>query len=198
MQTQTAVSTTTTAAVTATALRCATALKAGRDIAVSLAADLVPLVAEEGSPKDAGAALKAAWASLNEKQGDLPARLLVDACHLGGISRADVSALVYATKAVTRQRVSQLVAVIYDGDKSKNKGKAAKGGKTDKAEKSPAPEGGKSESQDGLDSLVADAPKAAPKAAPTVEDILALIADLPAITQADASRLAAALKAKLA
>lgn len=181
----------------AVAVRMAGGLRTGRDITVGLAADVTLLVAAHPTAKDAGTALRAAWASLNEKADALPIRMLVEACYLAGITRADASPLCNAVKAVAKQRVSQLVAVIYDGNKAANKGKPAKGGKADKADKA-APKGGKSESQDGLDQLVETAPKAAPKAAPTVEDVLALIAELPALTAADASRIAVALKGKLA
>lgn len=182
------------------AARMATQLRAGRDITVGLAADVVILVTHHATPKDAGAALKAAWETAGEKTDTLPIRMLVEACYLAGVTRADASPLLNAVKAATKQRVSQLLAVVYDGDKSKNKGKATKGGKADKATKADkaAPEGGKTESQDGLDSLSREAAKAAPKAAPTVDDILALIAELPALTAADAARIAVALKGKLA
>jgi len=104
--------------------------------------------------------------------GSKPIRLLIEACMATNMERKDISALVNATEIVSKQRVSQLLAVIIDGDKSKNKG-----GK-DKASK-------EGDGQGGLDK------------APSFAAILEAIKALPSITQVEAETAAALLASKI-
>lgn len=119
--------------------------------------------------KKVGAAIGTEWYKVGaDVNGSKPIRLLIEACMATNMERKDISALVNATEIVSKQRVSQLLAVIIDGDKSKNKGSK------DKASK----EGG---GQGGLD----------------FDSILAAIKALPSITQAQAETAAALLASKI-
>lgn len=62
-----------------------------------------------------------------------PIRILAEAVYeVNGVTRKDASVLLNATGLVTKQRVAQILAVVFDGDKSKNKGKTpAKEAKTE-------------------------------------------------------------------
>lgn len=133
-------------------------------------------------PKAIGQEVGKVWKE-SHKDSVLPIRILADAAVAAGMPRADISALLNSTKVVSKQRTSQLLAVVVDGDKSKNKGKPSKSAKADK--------GG----QDGLD-LTPKADK--PTKSVTVDDVLAIIGKLPSLTQPDAERVVAALREKLA
>lgn len=72
----------------------------------------------------AGAAIGKAWQAIGaEVNGGCVARNLVAGCFNTNMERADCLKLANAAGIVTRQRISQLVAGVYDGDNSKNCGK---------------------------------------------------------------------------
>lgn len=125
--------------------------------------------------KAAGQALAIAWAEIG---GDVLAshatRHLVEACYATTMDRKSASKFLNGVGLVSKQRIAQLLSVVYDGDKSKNKG--------NKAEK-----GGGEKSQDGLD-----------KSGFTFEQILAAIKSLPSITKEQAQVAAATLASKIA
>lgn len=102
-----------------------------------------------------------------------PTRYIVSACYEADMSKEETNSLINALRKkgkveTSRQRQSQLTAVVFDGDKSKNKGKPS--GKKAADVKTPL----------------------------TVADIIKSIKALPSLTAADASALATAIKAKLA
>jgi hypothetical protein len=107
--------------------------------------------------------------------GSKPIRLLIEACMATNMERKDISALVNATEIVSKQRVSQLLAVIVDGDKSKNKGSKDK----------PSKEG---TGQGGLDK----------SEIPSWDAILKAIKAQPSLTKAQAEEAAALLASKIA
>lgn len=148
---------------------------------LAIAATIATLCQESGENyKQAGEAFGNAWHAIGANvEGGRPCRVIVEACFQTNLDRAAVLKFVNGAALVTKQRVSQLVAVVYDGDKSKNKGKA------------------KSESQDVLTGEESDSGDKNP-APVTVAQILTLIQALPSVTKAEASQLAIAIKAKLA
>ena len=119
--------------------------------------------------KKVGAVIGDEWYKVGaDVNGSKPIRLLIEACMATNMERKDISALVNATEIVSKQRVSQLLAVIVDGDKSKNKGGKDK----------PSKEGA---GQGGLD----------------FNAILNAIKALPSITQVEAETAAALLASKI-
>lgn len=106
-----------------------------------------------------------------------PTRYIVSACYEADMSKDETNSLINALRKkgkveASRQRQSQLTAVVFDGDTSKNKGN-----------KRNKPSGKKA---------------AGVKATLTVADIIAAVKALPSLTAADASLIATAIKAKLA
>lgn len=124
--------------------------------------------------KVAGQALALAWSKIGGGVNDSQAtRHLVEACHGTSMEKKSASKFLNAMDLVSKQRISQLLAVVYDGDKSKNNGnKKAEG----------------EESQEGLDK----------SAGFTFEQILAAIKTLPSITKEQAQIAAATLASKIA
>lgn len=126
----------------------------------------------ENDFKKAGEALAIAWARIG---GDIPSaqstRQLVEACHGTTMAKKEASKFLNAMALVSKQRVSQLLSVVYDGDASKNRGNT-------KDEKS----------QDGLDKGKGF----------TFEQILAAIGSLQSITKEQAQAAAQALASKIA
>lgn len=119
--------------------------------------------------KKVGSLIGDEWYKIGaDVNGSAPVRLLIEACMATNMERKDISALVNATEIVSKQRVSQLLAVIVDGDKSKNKGSKDK----------PSKEGA---GQGGLDFTA----------------ILNAIKALPSITQVEAETAAALLASKI-
>jgi hypothetical protein len=119
--------------------------------------------------KKVGSLIGDEWYKIGaDVNGSKPIRLLIEACMATNMERKDISALVNATEIVSKQRVSQLLAVIIDGDKSKNKGSKDK----------PSKEGA---GQGGLD----------------FDAILAAIKSLPSITLDQAQAAAALLSSKV-
>jgi hypothetical protein len=172
--------TTTNATATATATTIANLLWEGSVVLPhTLSVEIAALVnGLDGDLKGAGAAIGEAWAEIGGNVAP-PARLLIEACAETSMTRKEISKLANATGIVTKQRWGQLLLVILDGDKSKNNGNKPKGEGKGEGE-------GEGESQEGLD-----------QSAPTVDAILALVAKLPALSQADAIRLAKAIDAKV-
>ena len=124
-------------------------------------------------PKKMGLAIGNEWYQVGgEVEGGKPARLLLEACQEAKMDKKNTYALMNASEIVTKQRVSQLYAVVVDGDKSKNKGSKDK----------PSKEG---VGQGGLDK------------APSFAAILDAIKALPSITQIEAETAAALLASKI-
>lgn len=164
--------TTTTATATATANALFNAATSSHELTVCIASHVN---AHNRNMKEAGASLALAWQEIG---GDVSAlcatRHLVLGCFASSLERSETSKFLNAMKLVTKQRISQLLGVIYDGDKSKNNGNKPKDGK----------------SQDGLDQSKGDGF--------TFEQILASLKSLPSITMEQAQILAATAASKIA
>jgi hypothetical protein len=122
--------------------------------------------------KKAGASLATAWDEIGGNV--LPSqttRRLVEACFQTNMERKEASQFLNAMGLVTKQRISQLLSVVFDGDKSKNNGN----GKADK------------KSQEGLD-----------KKGFTFEQILASLKSLDKLTMEQAQILASVAASKIA
>jgi len=131
-------------------------------------------------PKAMGLAIADAWQAIGGEVTP-PIRTLAVACFDAGISRGDASKLVNATQWASRGRISTVLSSTY-GELADDS-KAGKGNtKADKGK-----------SNEKLDSNG----KAVVNDTPTVAAIIAAIAKLPALTAADASAIATAIKAKL-
>lgn len=148
----------------------------GATVTHKIAVEITSLLNSNGQDnKKAGKAIGDAWQVIGgDVEAGQPVRLLIEACALiKDMTRKDTSKLVNAADIVSRQRVSQLIAVIFDGDKSKNSGnKAAK----EKAE---------GKSKEGLDKM-------------TFDQILAALKALTSITQQQAEVAASLLASKIA
>ena len=86
---------------------------------------------ETGCPKETGRLIgEAANGEILDKN---PIRILAEAVfNVKDVTRKEASLLLNATELVTKQRVSQILAVVFDGDASKNRGKTpAKEAKTE-------------------------------------------------------------------
>jgi len=162
-------STTTTAKETASALF--NAVHGSHELTVCIASHVN---AHGRDMKAAGNSLAIAWQEIG---GDVSAlcatRHLVLGCFASSLERKETSKFLNAMELVTKQRISQLLGVIYDGDKSKNNGNS-------KAEK---------KSQDGLDKSKGDGF--------TFEQILASLKSLPSLTVEQAKILAATAASKI-
>jgi hypothetical protein len=90
----------------------------------SLSQLVADLWSETVCPKETGRQIgKAADGHVLDKN---PIRVLAEAVYnVKGIERKDASKLLNATGLVSKQRVAQILAVVFDGDSSKNCGKAA-------------------------------------------------------------------------
>lgn len=171
---------TNTTIITTSASTVANLLFEGSTVACSIAAELAIMMNNHGNDyKAIGKAIGEEWDKIGgDVETSHPVRLLIEACtYVKGMTRKETSKVVNAADIVSRQRVSQLIAVIFDGDKSKNKGKAA----TEKDGK----EKGEGKSQDGLDKL-------------SFTQILAALKALPSITQEQAEIAATILASKIA
>lgn len=156
-----------------------------------------------GDPVAIGSDIWEAW-SKNPLDRS-PARPFVEACLEANIVRKEASLILNASGMVSKQRISQLLAVVYDGDKSKNKNNADR----------KAGQGGLDSGASATDKALDQSPHSteAPKLTPfeeaskplheattpaTVDLVLAMIARLPAnITKADADKLARAIASKI-
>ena len=161
-----------TAAATATASTLWDCVESTHNLALTIA---TLCQASNENFKVAGEALAIAWSKIGGGVSDFQAtRHLVEACHGTSMGKKSASKFLNAMDLVSKQRISQLLAVVYDGDKSKNNGNK------------PKAEGEKS--QDGLDK----------SAGFTFEQILAAIKSLPSITKEQAQVAAATLASKIA
>jgi hypothetical protein len=125
--------------------------------------------------KAAGEAFGLAWSEIGGGVSDSQAtRHLVEACFATTMERKSASKFLNGVGLVSKQRIYQLLCVVYDGDKSKNNGN----GKADE------------ESQDGLDKSEGNGF--------TFEQILASLKLLPSITKEQAQILAATAASKIA
>lgn len=125
--------------------------------------------------KAAGEAFAIAWRTMGGGiDNNQATRHLVEACHQTTMEKKAASKFLNAVGLVTKQRISQLLAVVYDGDASKNRG-------NDKAKD-------KAKSQDGLDKGDGF----------TFEQILAAIKTLKSISKEQAQAAAVALASKIA
>ena len=168
MTTSTNTSITTAATATATALWTCV----GSSHALSMEIALLCQAANENYKK-AGEALAAAWVDMSGEVDDGKAtRHLVEACLQTSMARKSASKFLNGMGLVTRQRISQLLSVVYDGDKSKNNGNKPKG---------------EGESQDGLDKGKGF----------TFEQILASLKSLDKLTMEQAQILAAVAASKI-
>jgi len=123
--------------------------------------------------KEAGQALSLAWAEIGGGVSESQAtRHLVEACHQTNMDRKSASKFLNGVGLVSKQRIAQLLSVVFDGDVKANRNN----GKADKPE-----------SQDGLD-----------KSGFTFEQILAAIESLTSITKEQAQVAAATLASKIA
>jgi hypothetical protein len=126
-------------------------------------------------PKKMGLAIGNEWYQIGgEVEGGKPARLLLEACQEAKMDKKNTYALMNASEIVTKQRVSQLYAVVVEGDKSKNKGSKDKDSK--------------GKSQGGLDE----------SEIPSWDAILKAIKAQPSLTKAQAEEAAALLASKIA
>lgn len=153
----------------------------GSTVACSIAAELAIMMNNHGNDyKAIGKAIGEEWQKIGgDVETSHPVRLLIEACtYVKGMTRKETSKVVNAADIVSRQRVSQLIAVIFDGDKSKNSGNKAAKEKADKAK-------GEGKSQDGLDKM-------------TFDQILAALKSLTSITQHQAEVAASLLASKIA
>ena len=141
----------------------------------NLAEKIAALCNEHGENfKNAGASLKLSWDEIG--YGILPSqstRHVVEACFQTNMERKAASQFLNAMGLVTKQRISQLLSVVFDGDKSKNNGN----GKADK------------KSQEGLDKKGEGF---------TFAQILAAIQSLKSITKEEAQTAASVLASKIA
>ena len=122
--------------------------------------------------EQAAAAIAAEWETAGFDRS--PTRAIVAACFEADLSKDETNSLINALRKkgkveTSRQRQHQLAAVVFDGDKSKNKGNKPSGKKAS-----------------GVKTVL------------TIADIIAAVKALPSLTAADASALATAIKAKLA
>jgi hypothetical protein len=124
--------------------------------------------------KVAGDALSTEWVKIGGgHENSRPMRLVIEALLFTDVTRKEASAFANAMQLVSRQRVSQLLGVVYDGDKSKNNGnKPSEGG----------------ESQEGLDKGKGF----------TFEQILASLKSLDKLTMEQAQILASVAASKIA
>jgi hypothetical protein len=123
--------------------------------------------------KKAGASLRVAWDEIGyDVLHPQATRLLVEACFQTNMERKSASQFLNAMGLVTKQRISQLLSVVFDGDKSKNNGN----GKADK------------KSQEGLDKSGKGF---------TFEQILASLKSLPSLTMEQAQILASVAASKI-
>lgn len=162
--------------ITATATATANALWACVTSNQGLAESIAALCNEHGEDfKKAGSSLATAWDEIG--YGVLPSqatRHLVEACFQTNMERKSASQFLNGMGLVTKQRISQLLSVVFDGDKSKNNGNKKAEGK----------------SQEGLDKPNGNGF--------TFEQILAAIKSLDSITQEQAQIAAATLASKIA
>jgi len=162
--------------VTSAATSAATILWTCVESSHNLALAIATLCQSSGEKyKEAGQALALAWSEISGEVNDSQAtRHLVEACFQTSMERKSASKFLNGVGLVSKQRIAQLLSVVYDGDKTKNNG--------NKSEKS-----GEGKSQDGLD-----------KSGFTFEQILAAIKSLPSITKEQAQIAAATLASKIA
>jgi hypothetical protein len=162
-------STTTTATATATALF--NVATSSYELTLAIASHVN---AHGRNMKAAGNSLAIAWQEIG---GDVDTssatRHLVEACFQTNMERKEASKFLNAMELVTKQRISQLLSVVFDGDKSKNNGNKPKA---------------KGESQDGLDNGNGF----------TFEQILASLKSLDKLTMEQAQILASVAASKIA
>ena len=80
--------------------------------------------AAEGDLKAAGAAFFTAWEPMGGAyENGVTTRRLVEACFDTNMDRKMASRFLNSAGLVTKQRIAQLLGVVFDGDSSKNRGK---------------------------------------------------------------------------
>lgn len=163
-----------TASITSAATSAATVLWTCVESSHSLTLAIATLCQASGEDfKAAGQALALAWSEIGGGVSESQAtRHLVEACHQTNMDRKSASKFLNGVGLVSKQRIAQLLSVVFDGDAKANRNN----GKADKPE-----------SQDGLD-----------KSGFTFEQILAAIKSLPSITKEQAQVAAATLASKIA
>jgi hypothetical protein len=172
--------TTNNTAITSAATSAATALWDVSTASFILADSIATLCQATGENyKLAGQSLALAWEEFGGGvDGSQATRHLVEACHQTSMERKSASKFLNGVGLVSKQRIGQLLSVVFDGDKTANRNN----GKADKENK---------ESQDGLD-------KSGSGSGFTFEQILAAIKSLPSITKEQAQIAAATLASKIA
>jgi len=126
-----------------------------------------------GDLKAAGAAFFKAWEPMGGAyENGVTTRRLVKACFDTNMDKKMASRFLNAVGLVTKQRIGQLLGVVFDGDASKNRGK-------DKDKAKSGDESGKGKGW-------------------TFDQIMAALQTLPSITKAQASSAAALLASKIA
>lgn len=165
---------TNTTSITSAATSAATVLWTCVESSHNLTLAIATLCQASGEDfKAAGQALALAWSEIGGGVSESQAtRHLVEACHQTNMDRKSASKFLNGVGLVTKQRIAQLLSVVFDGDAKANRNN----GKADKPE-----------SQDGLD-----------KSGFTFEQILAAIKSLPSITKEQAQVAAATLASKIA
>jgi hypothetical protein len=114
-----------------------------------------------------------------------PISLLCKAAWEADLSKDEARLLMKSANLVSKQRVSQVLSVVYDNDKSKNKG--SKDRQLAKAK------------ADQVKSAKADKPAESAKAdKPDIKSIIASLKAMPTISKADAIEIANIIRAKLA
>ena len=91
------------------------------------------LVAADRDMVAAGKAIGVAWGlhGVDHAQGEAqPARLIVEACWENSFDKSEAREILKATELVSKQRISQLLAIVYDGGTNGSVNpKSGKGGK---------------------------------------------------------------------
>jgi hypothetical protein len=161
-----------TATATATANALWTCITSTHELASSIA---LLCNANGENYKEAGASLRVAWDEIGyDVLPSQATRTLVEACFQTNMERKSASQFLNAMGLVTKQRISQLLSVVFDGDKSKNNNN----GKADK------------KSQEGLDKPNGNGF--------TFEQILASLQSLDKLTMEQAQILASVAASKIA
>lgn len=136
-----------------------------------------------GDLKAAGAAFFTAWEPMGGAyENGVTTRRLVEACFDTNMDRKMASKFLNAVGLVTKQRIAQLLSVVFDGDSSKNRGKDKAKDKAKSADESADESGDESGKGNGW----------------TFDQIMAALQTLPSITKAQASSAAALLASKIA
>ncbi len=164
-----------TSAITSAATSAASTLWACVESSHNLSLTIATLCQATGENyKLAGQSLALAWEEFGgDVDGNQTTRFLVEACFGTSMERKSASKFLNGVGLVSKQRIAQLLSVVYDGDKTANRNN----GKADK------------KSQDGLDEKGNGF---------TFEQILASLKSLPSLTKEQAQILATVAASKIA